>query len=228
MFALVSALAVPGVALGAETFERRLTTTGEGEASIKPDVALLTLTVMREAETAREGLDANNAAMKEVIAAAKELGVAGPDIQTAGVQINPRYVYTTRSDGTQEGKLAGYQVYNTVSLRVRDVAKAGQILDTSVSLGVNQGGNVAFTNDDPSATLGQARRLAVADAIAKARILTDAAGVKLGKIIEIADTANAQPPMPITAKAFATDQATPIEAGENSYRVQLSITFEIE
>ena len=228
VLALAGSVLLPGLAAAAEPLQRRIMVTGEGEASARPDIALLSLTVMREAATAREALDANNSAMKEVIAAVKELGTAERDIQTTGVQIIPRYVYTTRSDGSQEGKLEGYQVFNTLTLRVRDVARTGRILDSAVSLGVNQGGNVVFTNDDPSATLDEARRLAVADAMAKARTLAEAAGIRLGKVVEISDVANAHPPVPIAAKAFAAEAATPVEAGENSYRVQINITFEIE
>ena len=176
---------------------------------------------MREAMSAREALDANNKAMAEVIAAMKASGVAG-------VQISPRYDYVTKPDGTQEARLAAYQVTNTLSVRVRDLAKTGEILDKSVTLGVNQGGGVSFTNDDPSATLTEARKNAVADAMARAKTLTDAAGVSLGKIIEISEMSFAQPPMPITAKAFdGAATAVPVEAGENAYKVQVNVTFEL-
>ena len=106
---------------------------GEGEATVKPDMALLSLSVMREAMSAREALDANNKAMAEVIAAMKASGVADRDLQTAGVQIIPRYDYINKPDGTQEAKLAAYQVTNTLSVRVRDLAKTGEILDKSVT-----------------------------------------------------------------------------------------------
>ena len=105
-------------------------------------MALLSLSVMREATTAREALDANNDAMAAVIAAMKASGIADRDLQTAGVQIAPRYDYTTKPDGTQEAKLVAYQVTNTLSVRVRDLAKTGEILDKSVALGVNQGGGI--------------------------------------------------------------------------------------
>lgn len=227
--ALATAIALPVAAEAAEPAPRRIVVIGEGEAAVRPDIAILSLTVMREALTAREALDANNKAMAEVIAAMKASGVEDRDLQTAGVQINPRYDYVTKPDGTQEAKLAAYQVMNTITIRVRDLAKTGEILDKSVTLGVNQGGGVTFTNDDPSATLTEARKKAVANAIDKAKVLTEAAGVKLGQVIEISDVAYAQPPVPIEAKAYggAADAAVPIEAGENAYRVQVNVTFEL-
>jgi uncharacterized protein YggE len=228
--ALAASMLLPAAGNAAEPTSRRIVVIGEGEATVRPDIAVLSLSVMREAQTAREALDQNSKSMAEVIAAMKAAGVAEIDLQTAGLQINPRYDYTNKPDGTQEARLAAYQVTNTLTVRVRDLARTGEILDKAVTLGVNQGGSLVFTNDDPSATLKDARRKAVADAVDKATTLAEAGGVKLGQVIEISDVAYAQPPVPIEAKAFARgagDAAVPIEAGENAYKVQVNVTFEL-
>jgi uncharacterized protein YggE len=208
----------------------RIVVVGEGESAIAPDLALVSLTVMREAKTAREALDAANAAMAAVIEAMKAAGIADRDVQTGGLQISPRYNFINRQDGTQVAELVGYQVNNTLSVRVRELGKTGEIIDKAVSLGVNQGGGITFTNEDPSKALTEARKRAVEDAIAKARTLSEAAGVGLGRAIEISDQNFAAPPMPITAKAFASPAAStvPIEACENAYRVQVTMTFELK
>lgn len=229
--ALAAALAAPVAAKAAEPIQPRIVVTGEGEASARPDMAILTLSVMKQAETAREALTANNSATTQVVDALKKSGIADKDLQTAGIQINPVYTYTNKPDGTQEGKLTGYQVYNTLTIRVRDIAKTGEVIDQAVTLGVNQGGSIAFTNDDPSATVTEARKKAVADAIAKAKTLTEAAGVTLGRIVEMSEQNFAQPPIPIAAKSYAQDSAAgaaPVEAGENSYKVQVNVTFELK
>jgi uncharacterized protein YggE len=228
---LAAAIALPAVASAAETpLQPRIVVTGEGEAAIAPDMALLSLSVMREAKTAREALDANNSAMAEVIEAIKLFGIADRDLQTAGLQIMPRYNYTNKPDGTQEAELIAYQVTNTLSVRVRDLVKTGEVIDKAVSLGVNQGGNIVFTNDDPSAVITEARKKAVAEATAKANTLAQAAGVSLGRILEISDQAFAAQPMPIEARAFdmAAPAAVPVQAGENAYRVQVNMTFELK
>lgn len=227
---LAAAMALPFAASAAETpVQPRIVVTGEGEATVAPDMALLSLSVMREAKTAREALDANNTAMAEVIEAIKLFGIADRDLQTAGLQIMPRYNYTNKPDGTQEAELVAYQVTNTLSVRVRDLVKTGEVIDKAVSLGVNQGGNIVFTNDDPSATITEARKKAVAEATAKAKTLAEAAGVQLGRILEISDQAFAAQPMPIQAKAFDRVAASvPIEAGENAYQVQVNMTFELK
>lgn len=108
--------------------------------------------------------------MAAVIAAMKSGGIADRDLQTAGIQINPRYNYTNDPDGTQKAELA-YQVTNTLSVRVRDIDKTGEILDKAVTLGVNEGGGISFTNADPALVITQARKKAVSDAMAKAKTL---------------------------------------------------------
>lgn len=231
--ALAAAIALPAAAAHAQPAQNqppaRIIVTGEGEKTVAPDLALLSLSVMREAKTAREALDANNDAMAAVIAAMKAAGIEDRDLQTSGIQITPRYNFNNRPDGSQEAELVAYQVTNTLSVRVRDLAKAGDILDKSVSLGVNQGGGINFTNDDPSAVLTEARKLAVEDAIAKAKVLSEAAGVKLGRVLEIADQSFQPRPMPMAKSvAFDSARAVPIQAGENSYNVQVNVTFEIK
>ena len=167
--------------------------------------------------------------MAAVVDAIKGAGIAPRDLQTAGIGINPRYEYTQRPDGTQEGRLVAYQVSNTLTVRVRDIAKTGTIIDQAVSLGVNSGGGISFTNEDPKPALDEARRKAVADAVAKARLLAEAAGVALGRVVEISDTVSSSPPLPIQGKAYlARSDAAPVEAGENSYSAQVNMVFELK
>jgi hypothetical protein len=182
---------------------------------------------MREADSAREAMSAANQAMEAVIAAMKEAGIAARDLQTAGLQINPRYEAKKHADGSQTSEITAYQVANTLSVRVRDIAAVGAVLDQAVTLGVNQGGGILFGNEDPSSALTQARTAAVKDAIAKAGTLAAAAGVELGQIIEISEQAYNPRPMPYMARAEMASGAAPVEAGENSYRVQVNVTFGI-
>ncbi|MEO4000397.1 SIMPL domain-containing protein [Mesorhizobium sp. CAU 1732] len=209
----------------------RVVVVGEGETAIAPDMAIVTLAVMRDAETARAALDQANEAMTAVIAAMKEAGIEARDLQTAGLQINPRYVYPQNGEGEQKPRIVGYEVSNTLTIRVRDISKVGEVIDESVTLGVNQGGSISFVNDDPSAAMTEARKRAVQDATSRARTLAEAAGVELGSIIELSEQAMTPPPMPMATKAFrmeAQADAVPVEAGENTYRVQVNVTFELK
>jgi uncharacterized protein YggE len=211
----------------------KITVLGEGEAMISPDMAIVQLSVLREADTAREAMDANNEAMASVIEALKEQGIEARDLQTRGLSIEPRYVYPENRNGESRPRITGYQVTNGLTVRIRDLAKVGEVLDRSVSLGVNQGGDISFVNDDPKAALSEARRRAVEDAVDKARTLAEAAGVALGDVLEISEhTPRVPPPMPLGAKMMraemAADQAVPIEGGENTYTIQVNVTFEID
>ncbi|MCF3641844.1 SIMPL domain-containing protein [Rhizobium sp. TRM95111] len=229
------ALSLAGAAPAAFAQEARprepvVTVTGVGEASVTPDMALIELGVVKDGKTAREALDANSKAMAEVLSALKEAGIAERDLQTSGFSINPQYHYPQSSTGeNQPPVLTGFQVANTVSLRVRDLDKLGTIIDRSVTMGVNQGGAIRFVNDDPAGALSEARRKAVADAMAKAKELTDAAGIGLGRILEIDETVSQPQPMPMMramAKDFAAE-AVPVAAGENSYSVTVTMTFSL-
>ena len=206
---LAAALAIPSVALAQEQRPApRVVVTGEGEMAVVPDMAIVSLAVMREAETAREALDDNNEAMAAVITAMKEAGIEDRDLQTAGLQINPRYVYPQNNgDSEQQPRIVAYQVSNTLTVRVRDIEKVGEVIDRSVTLGVNQGGNISFTNDDPAQATTEARKSAVEDAVARARTLAEAAGVELGSIIELSEQAFAAPPVPLAGRAYRMEAA---------------------
>ena len=156
--ALAAAIAFPAMADAADSLPSpRIIVSGEGDATMAPDLALLTLSVMREAKTARAALDANNDAMAAVIASMKSADIKERDLQTAGIQINPRYNYTNKPDGSQEAELVAYQVTNTLAVRVRDIDKTGEILDKAVSLGVNQGGGIALSRISPVMSMSRMR-----------------------------------------------------------------------
>lgn len=214
------------------TAEGRIMVSGAGTAEIAPDMAIVELTVLREGQSAREALDGNNAAMKEVLAAMRREGIAERDLQTSGFRIEPVFSYPSReTDPPQEPKITAYRVANSLSVRIRDLDRLGALLDLAVTLGVNQDGQIRFTNDEPSAALDEARTGAVQEAVAKAETLARAAGVSLGRILEISERAEPRPPMPLAeTMAMARDagQAVPVARGENSYRVDVEMVFALE
>lgn len=205
---------------------------GEGSAALAPDMAILTLGVLREAPTAREALSANSEAMAAVIAALKQAEIAERDIQTSGLSIQPRYTYPNPREpggGDAAPRIDGYSVSNTVTVRIRDMAKVGAVLDEAVTLGANSDGGISFTNDDPSAAIASARADAMKNAIQRATTLAEAAGVKLGRVVEILEDGPRPRPMAMTRKMSldAAERGVPVEAGENSYSVSVTASFEI-
>lgn len=212
----------------------RIYVTGEGQASLKPDMAMLTLTVTREATTAKEALAENSRAMTSVLQAMRDEDIEERDLQTSGFAIQPQYHYPTKGDreSGQSPRIIAYSVKNTLSVRLRDLSKVGAILDRSVQLGVNEGGHISFTNEDPSAAIEQARRAAVKDALSRAKTLAEAAEVRLGNILEITESSHQAIPRPMMMRAERAmsdaSSSVPVASGENSYRVQVNITVAIE
>jgi uncharacterized protein YggE len=211
----------------------RILVTGQGAVDIAPDMAILSLTVTREADTARAALDANSSAMGEVLAAMKKEGVEARDLQTSGFSIQPKYTHpAAKASGERQApRITGYTVRNSLTVRVRDISNVGTILDTSVTLGVNQGGNISFTNADPSAVITQARIEAVKDAKSKAKTLAKAAGVKVGHLMEISEQSFSPRPMQMARAEMSgarMAQAVPVAAGENTYKVNVNVSYAIE
>lgn len=231
-----SALSQPAFAQEKNVSEKQqafIVITGEGEAQAAPDMAILDLTVLREAKTAREAMSDNNKAMSQVLAAMKEAGIEDRDLQTSGVNIQPTYTYPSDKNGLKAPKIIGYNVTNGLTVRVRDLDKVGDLLDKSIDLGVNQSGGLRFVNDDPSKVLMDARKKAMENAMEKAKVLTETAGAKLGRVLEITEYGNNPRPMPMArTKMVAMAQeamadSVPVSAGENSYNVNVTVKFEI-
>ena len=232
LLALPLAASAPAFAQEAKPREAVISVTGDGESAVAPDMAILNLAVVKQAKTAREALDENNKAMNDVLTALKGGGIAERDLQTSGFSIQPQYNYPQSTDGQQQQpQLIGYQTINSVTVRLRDLAKLGSVIDQSVTLGINQGGDIQFTNDKPEAAIEEARKNAVANAVKKAKTLSEAAGVKLGRIIEINENVPRAMPQPVyraTMMKEGADSAVPVQSGENNYNVSVTVTFAIE
>lgn len=233
---MAGALSQPAFAQEKNVSEKQQTfvvVTGEGEVQAAPDMAILDLSVLREAKTAREALTDNNKAMSKVLGAMKEAGIEDRDLQTSGVNIQPTYTYPNDKNGLKAPKIIGYNVTNGLTVRVRDLNKVGDLLDKSIDLGVNQSGGLRFVNDDPSKALMDARKKAMENSMEKAKILTETAGAKVGRVLEITEYVNNGRPMPmartkmIAMAAEPASDSVPLSAGENSYNVNVTVKFEI-
>ena len=206
---------------------------GEGSVAVAPDMALVNLTVLREAKTARAALDANNQAMADVLAAMKAEGIADKDLQTGGFSVQPSYTQPPRkSDGSSEApRIVGYSVSNTLSVRLRDLARIGAVLDRAVTLGVNSGGDITFANAEPGPIVERARAAAMKDAIGRAKTLAEAAGVGLGPILEISENYVSPRPAPMARDKMMLEMAAdavPVATGESSYSVTVNVAWEVK
>lgn len=220
------------VSFAHETKPGTIAVTGTGEATVTPDMAMVTLVVLREAPTAREALDANNEAMAAVLAAMRAEGIESRDLQTSNFNIQPRYTYPQPDKNTLPGapRIDGYVVNNALTIRLRNLPKLGAVLDKAVTLGVNAGGNITFTTENPEEAIETARTNAVKNALSKARTIVTTANVNLGPIVEITEV-DRQPPRPMAMRNMAADsgaEAVPVAAGENTYTITVNVRWEID
>lgn len=203
-----------------------VTVAGEGSVNVVPDLAYATAGVHSEAKTPREATEANAKLMNAVVAAARQAGIEERDIRTSRFSISP--VYAPRREGAPQ--LTGYRVTNQVRVTVRDHARIGDVLDQMVAAGANQVSGVEFTVADPSKLLDEARAAAFADAKRKAELYAKAAGAQIGRAVAVTED-GAQPPRPVfraeRAALAAPAAATPVSAGEETLRVQVTVSFEL-
>lgn len=230
-FALALPLAAP--ALAQQSDDGTISVVGHGEVSAAPDTAFVTSGVTTQGATAREALDANSAAMSELIQTLKDAGIAERDIQTSGFSVNPNYVYSDARDenGYQlPPKISGYQVMNTVTVRVRALDTLGGVLDKAVTVGANTINGVSFSVADPADLLDQARADALADARRKAEVYEKSGLFELGDLHQISETTNYGQPVPM-AEAMMFDRAAsavPVATGELVYSIDVQVTWEID
>ncbi len=196
-------------------------------------MATINTGVTTQAETAREALDANTAAMEDLIAVLREAGLENRDIQTSDFSVSPQYVYSDARDQngySRPPQIQGYQVSNTVTIVVRDLDALGVVLDQAVTVGANTINGITFDVADTAKIKDEARKLAVQSALHKAEIYAEAANVTLGSIEAITEQDNMQPPMPMYRAAMAdvaAQESVPVEAGEMAYSVTTTIEWDI-
>ncbi|MGI9570371.1 MAG: SIMPL domain-containing protein [Desulfobulbia bacterium] len=213
--------------------KRTISMVGSGKVNAAPDIAMIGLGVTSRGETAREALNENTKAMSALLTALKSGGIAEKDIQTSNFSIQPVYDHP-RQQNPQKPKLpriVGYNVSNQVSAMVRNPDSLGALLDKSVSVGSNQINSVQFSIDKQKPLRDVARKLAVEDAVRKAKLYADAAGVGLGDIINISEAGGVRPPRPMMMRRaeMAADSApVPIARGEQTLSVNVNITWEIK
>ena len=205
---------------------------GLGEVTAAPDTAFINSGVTTQGATAREALDANTKAMADLLETLKAAGIEARDIQTSGFSVNPNYVYSDARDanGYQlPPKITGYQVFNNVTVRVRDLASLGGVLDKAVNVGANTINGISFSVADPSKLYDEARKEAFADAKEKADLYAGIAGEKLGTIRNITETQGYSNPTPMMMKASAdaAGAAVPIASGELSFQINVQVSWDL-
>jgi len=220
--------ASPAVAAqeGTTTAMQGISVSGRGEVFGTPDTLTVTIGISVGKPTVSEAVDVAARRATDLIAALQGLGVAEDDMQTSNYSIYPEYDY--RENETP--RITGYRVDNTLNVKIRDLDRAGEVLDAATAAAGDEVrvNGVSFVLEDNDALLVAARAAAWEDAKTKAEQLAELAGVTLGAPLTIAETVGGGPvPYYARAEAAAGDVATPIQPGQETVSVDLTVTFAI-
>jgi len=218
-----------------------ISVSGTGEATAIPDTGSFSFSVVENAKTTGDASDLAAKKANEIIAAVKAMGVEDKDIKTTGYNLYPKYEYNVPALCTNGycpgGKqvLTGYEVSQTISVKVRKTADAGAILAKVGSLGAQNISGLDFVIDNMDAINAEARDKAIENAKAKAAALSQSLGVHLTKIINFYESGNGGPiyydkamnaaPMGAGASAPVPPQ---VQTGENTVTSNVTITYQVD
>lgn len=220
VLALFASAAEPDSAhgLAAQLKAEGITVTGMGVVRAVPDRAEISFGVVTPGRTASQAFSANDAAIERVVAALRRAGIAAADIQTRSFSVSPRH-------NEAGDEITGYTAENTVSVQLRNLDRAGAVIDAAVGAGANQVFGPSLSRSDSSALYRSALRAGVADARVKAQELASAAGVPLGQIVGVVEQGSlGDPPQPAAADARTS---APIQPGTQEIRASVVVTFAV-
>ena len=215
--ALLAAVSLPGPASSAAAESGGITVQGTAAVVSVPDRAELSFGVESQGQTARAALSANAAEMRRVIAAVKAAG--GTDVKTQSVSLSPRY--------NERNEVQAFVATNTVSATIKEIVKAGALIDAAVTAGANQVYGPSLSRGDQSGLYRNALKAAIADARESAQALASASNLSLGRITAIVEGGGAPQPLPFAAEKAMDAASTPIEPGTQQVSAVVSVTFSV-
>lgn len=210
----------------ADKMQKTIMVEAQGKVTVKPDVAMTTMGMTSEAVTVAEAQKKNTEVMNNLIAKLKALAISEDDIQTANYNVYPQYDYT------DEGSvLKGYQVYQNVNVKIRNLDLANQVLALAGEVGANNVSGLQFTIDDDEVYKAEAREDALKQIAEKAKSLSQMLGVNMVGIVSYNEYEDGGDYYPVMYKESAMGLggaiAPDIQAGTNDVTLNVSVVFEI-
>jgi|SRR3989344_2003788 len=226
---------------------------GEGRVFVKPDIAVISFSILTEATTSKKAQDDNSTKSDKIVDFLKKQDIEDKDVKTTGYNVYPQYSYPLpagrQADPMPMGvpevqsypapeyypsnpKITGYQVNQSFEVKVRDLEKVSSVLDGLVTAGANQVNNLGLQVDDMEKVKNEARELAIKNAKEKANTLKKQIGIRLGKIVNYYEGGGGYPIYML--KAEAADgrgggvSGPSVPAGENEIVVNVTITYQIK
>lgn len=201
-----------------------LRVTGTGRIAAKPDLARATFSIEATRPTAAEARAAAAGAADAVISALRAGGLGPGDLHTTSLDVAPAWDH----EGGRSVR-SGFTVTSRIGAAIRDLDGVGSVVDAGLGAGATGLDGVGFELADPGPAAGEARRLAVADARARASTIAEAAGCRLGRLVSIAEGGSAAPaPTPMARALLATDTTTPVLPGLLEVVVEVVAEWELD
>lgn len=208
-----------------------ISVSGTGEVYVTPDIGSVSFSVLTENRDVSVASDENATKMNEIIEYIKSEEVENKDIKTAGYNISPRYEW---NNDTGKRTLVGYEVSQTISVKIRDLSKVGTIISSATSKGANDVSSLSFIVDDDEEAKAQAKELAIENAKEKAEDLERMLGVKMVRIVNYSEHSSGI--LGVTDYGYSVNESmrmassiTPtIEVGENKITSNVTITYSIK
>ncbi len=202
---------------------------GEGKVVAKPDVAKVSLSIVTDALTSKTAQDDNSKKSKAITDYLKKQNIDDKDIKTTGYNIYPQYKYPQYGG---QPTITGYQVNQSIEIKIRNLDNVSNILDGVVTAGANQVNQLSFEIDSPDALKAEARAKAITDAKKKAGELQSQVGISLGKIVNFSENTGGYPvPIYYDAKGLGMGgggSGPSVPTGENEITVDVTLTYQIK
>lgn len=205
------------------------TVSGEGKVTVVPDTAIVSLGINLTKPTVSQAQTEANKVMTGITQAVKDSGVGEADIKTTSYSINPEFDYRSGPPN----RVSAYRVFVEINVKVRDLEKINDVIDRSTAAGANSVGGIQLTVDEDRQKdlLHQAREEAVKEAKAKAESLAQAAGLTLGRIVNVQETSGGDTPRPMLAFEKAADAGgaanqTQIQPGSTDISTTVTLSYE--
>jgi uncharacterized protein len=206
--------------------ERSISVIATGEATVAPDLAVVSFAVSGSGKQLASTRDEVNARSSSVLGRLRKLGIAEADLNAPDVGIHPEYDYRKGQ------RLIGYRVVRQMTAKVRELDRLGEVLDGLVAAGANEVHGAQMTASDPSAAEHEALRAAISAARAKAQALAAAGEVTLGALARVEEEPAHGPPVPrvrmLAAAEMAEGALTEVAAGDLTVTRQVRAWFAIE
>jgi uncharacterized protein YggE len=221
--ATAAALTLTSCGIGSdEPDARTVTVVGNGEVRTAPDVLSAELGVSTSAPDVSTAIDRANERAKSIIDAVKGLGVAAEDIRTSQFTVSPDY---TGPNATP----SGYRVTNMVTVVVRDLDKASEVIDGAVRAGGDDArvNSVNFTLENDSEAITEARKRAFEDAKSRAQQYAELSELDLGAVVTIEEVTSASEPPVAFDSAEISRSSVPLEPGMQTVSFQVTVKWSL-